>query len=364
MSHTTGNPPRVFDPLDEPPPYTARADEFQGETTIEFGPSRPFQQAQQPQSQQFQQPRPRAAQLTPQPTGNSGRRRGLLQQLSDSIDEIATQIERNTTGTRSRQRSAPNTSQPRHLPPLRAASPLPPSSQNAPPPLPARRQSSLSDPGDSEPSDFARDFYAAGAGDASLLQQAGTQNSENQSQRPMDGPTTSPVPGRPLLHQGQLLVYPKGHHCDKCYNTGYKHYDPLRPCTKCWLKYGKPFSGPLAYSYSSSSSSSNTQNINLQKPLPRHVSGPTRRLTPALPPRPGQTSAPMGGYNNRGSSTTLVSGYGGPPPGAAVYAPGDARIGGNLCWSCNGKGSVSILIDKIRCPVCGGCGRTFSHYSY
>lgn len=151
------------------------------------------------------------------------------------------------------------------------------------------------------------------------------------------------------------------------YNTGYKHYDPSRPCTKCWLKYSKPFTGPLAYSYSSSSTSSNTQNTNLQKPLPLHVPGPNRRIAPSLPPRPGfqnYPSPPMGGYSNRGSSTALVSGYGGPPPGAVVYSPGDPRIGGNLCWSCNGKGSVSILIDKIRCPVCGGCGRTFNHYSY
>ena len=35
------------------------------------------------------------------------------------------------------------------------------------------------------------------------------------------------------------------------HNTGYKSYDPSRPCKKCWSKYGKPFSGPLAFSFSS-----------------------------------------------------------------------------------------------------------------
>lgn len=35
-------------------------------------------------------------------------------------------------------------------------------------------------------------------------------------------PTEHPVPGRPLLHKGQLLVYPKSYYCGKCMNTGYK----------------------------------------------------------------------------------------------------------------------------------------------
>lgn len=35
-------------------------------------------------------------------------------------------------------------------------------------------------------------------------------------------PTEAPVPGRPLLNKGQLLVYPKGYWCGKCNNTGYK----------------------------------------------------------------------------------------------------------------------------------------------
>lgn len=29
-------------------------------------------------------------------------------------------------------------------------------------------------------------------------------------------PTETPTPGRPLLHHGQLLIYPKGHWCSKC----------------------------------------------------------------------------------------------------------------------------------------------------
>ena len=61
-------------------------------------------------------------------------------------------------------------------------------------------------------------------------------------------PTEVPTPGRPLLHKGKLLVYPKGHFCSTCearsrslsrgcqltskcsgYNTGYKNNDPSHP---------------------------------------------------------------------------------------------------------------------------------------
>ena len=42
-------------------------------------------------------------------------------------------------------------------------------------------------------------------------------------------PTTTPTPGQPLLNAGRLLVYPVGQAaCPKCGNTGYKvRYDPL-----------------------------------------------------------------------------------------------------------------------------------------
>lgn len=46
--------------------------------------------------------------------------------------------------------------------------------------------------------------------------------------------------------------------------------------------------------------------------------------------------------------------------GAVVYSAGDPRIGGRLCWRCDGKGNTSfMLLDRITCPVCGGIGRTF-----
>lgn len=50
----------------------------------------------------------------------------------------------------------------------------------------------------------------------------GSQSSQSSQQAQDMTPTESPVPGRPLLHKGQLLVYPKSYYCGKCANTGYK----------------------------------------------------------------------------------------------------------------------------------------------
>lgn len=43
-------------------------------------------------------------------------------------------------------------------------------------------------------------------------------------------PTSIPTPGRPLLKDGMLLVYPRGYMCKKCHNTGFKQSDPSHPC--------------------------------------------------------------------------------------------------------------------------------------
>lgn len=40
------------------------------------------------------------------------------------------------------------------------------------------------------------------------------------------GPTAHPTSGQPLLNHGRILIYPQGHYCIKCGNTGYKGCDP------------------------------------------------------------------------------------------------------------------------------------------
>ncbi|KAI9627946.1 hypothetical protein H4Q26_018280, partial [Puccinia striiformis f. sp. tritici PST-130] len=62
-------------------------------------------------------------------------------------------------------------------------------------------------------------------------------------------PTTVPTAGRPLLYENRILVYPyvngTAYFCPKCCNTGFKGFDPNRPCRKCWTKYGKSWSVSL-----------------------------------------------------------------------------------------------------------------------
>ncbi|OCF39037.1 hypothetical protein I317_07174 [Kwoniella heveanensis CBS 569] len=176
-------------------------------------------------------------------------------------------------------------------------------------------------------------------------------------------PTEAPTPGRPLLHRGQLLVYPKGHWCHKCGNTGYKANDPSNPHESDWKKYGKPYNSALAASYTTSTqpgtNPSVTSSANFQRPLPsfphpqqqqpQHQQNPYGHLPP--PPGswgsyPGQSAhfAPqprppppmtmpqhhyMPHMGGGGQQQIFVQKTPGPiPPGALVVGPGDPRIGG------------------------------------
>ena len=98
-------------------------------------------------------------------------------------------------------------------------------------------------------SDFVHDFYSVGGGDGGLLggpsaqyqdvQTPGASSSSGSRFAPPPGapptksaptspmnsndpsqddgrPTETPVPGRPLLRHGKVLVYPSGYECPKC----------------------------------------------------------------------------------------------------------------------------------------------------
>ena len=193
-------------------------------------------------------------------------------------------------------------------------------------------------------------------------------------------------------------------------NTGYKNYDPSHPCSRCWEKYAKPYTGAITYapwkagSDGPSSSSSSTY----QRPLPVFRSpqsslhnhsaswaGPSSgssdlsrsATTSRLPPGGGYPGAasrvmpiaggilPMSSYLDRlapgagarggfpPSSWGTVGELSGSSPSSGnvvVYAPGDSRIGGRLCWRCGGSGKTSFLIfDESTCTICNGVGRTF-----
>ncbi|VDB96774.1 unnamed protein product [Peniophora sp. CBMAI 1063] len=64
-------------------------------------------------------------------------------------------------------------------------------------------------------------------------------------------PSMEPAEGRPLLRDGQILVYPEGEVCPHCGNTGYlphnhSHDGSRLACPACWPKFARPFGAKLA----------------------------------------------------------------------------------------------------------------------
>ncbi|KAF7355920.1 hypothetical protein MVEN_00921000 [Mycena venus] len=353
-SNSSAPPPDPTGLTEEAPPaYTTRPDVYQGESTLEYGPSRPFQQAPPPlhqlsppaqnagwaPPQQQQQPAPSLwQQLTGQITGTSttqfppthwssaypGRQQQQQQQQYAPQPQQFGPPPAAATATTSGTPTTDDTrlgvcarllrhyhypagiSRPRALPPPNARTPSPTGTG-------------------------AGRGTGAGAG------------------LPDDGrPTSTPVPGHPLLLNGNMLVYPPYHECHKCNNTGFKHGDPSRPCHKCWNRYARPYAGALAYAPGSPSSSPSSfpssrahahAHTTFQRPLPRLSN--TYLAPPALPPRPASYPPP-------------------PSAPATVYAPGDARMGGAPCWRCAGRGTLSFLVfESIPCGVCRGVGRVY-----
>ncbi|KAF5379395.1 hypothetical protein D9615_006657 [Tricholomella constricta] len=378
----------VSDTLDEdlPPAYTPGPDVHSGESTVEYGPQRPYQTAPAPapapsaHHRHHRLPPPIHVQPPPPHTPPS-----IWRQFAETIATQLTgpaQVSPHPTGGSSSSWSGyPGQQQrlhPHHTGPRPGVHPRPQA-----PPLPPRPASMSSSPSAAN-SDFARDFYAAGPGPTS-------EHGHVPARRPPppptptptseDGPPTqSPTPGRALLRGGKLLVYPPGHMCSKCHNIGYKHADPSHPCKKCWSKYAKPFSGPLAYAYnqhpsspSSSSSPSSTlgtgtgTGTTFQRPLPafrppRPTPVPQPPPPPPPPPRPPPrpqlqlySAAPLPHLR-----TLSPYAHGPLPPNAVVYPAGDARLGGRPCWNCAGRGRESLLGFELGpCLVCGGVGRVF-----
>ncbi|KAJ7050697.1 hypothetical protein C8F01DRAFT_677033 [Mycena amicta] len=217
---------------------------------------------------------------------------------------------------------------------------------------------------------------------------------------PDDGrPTTTPVAGHPLLLNGKMLVYPAGHECHKCNNTGYRHSDPSHPCRRCWDKYAKPNAGALLVAPASSpgGSSGNTHGATFQRPLPRLYAAGTRPISadfysapssssssyappanphpsssyapPSHPPPPPSTCSyppppqhPSFSTSTSSSSSSLLGQYPGSrqPMPTSMLPPGDPRLGGALCWRCSGRGRVSFLVfETLPCSACGGVGRVY-----
>lgn len=309
---------------DLPPPYTPGPLADEGETSLEFGPVRPFQS--RPAPSQITQNT--GAGLVPPPRHPSA---GLLGTITGSGSG------RHSTGSMNPSdfmpgsfpsRSTSNAS--RYAPP---STPVPGRGYAPPTGLPPPSSSSsntrYAPPSTPAPTDDAR-------------------------------PTPAPTPGRPLLRNNHTLVYPHNHTCYKCHNTGYKNYDPSHPCRKCWERYGRVYEGPVVYAPWGQSGSGGRGGDTLQKPLPKFRAPSSNQYTspPSLFPR--STSSLSSSYLPTSPSLPSSGLVHRPPPGSLVVKPGDPRIGGRLCWRCDGSGVVSFLIfDEERCPVCNGAGRVF-----
>ena len=243
--------------LEEPPPYTPSASVVSGETTVEVGPSRPFQSTQPspnpPPNGASQVSHGRIVSTPSFPSSSSppSQRRpaSAVQQLSNSFNDIVNHlstlsvnasraVSAQSTGLSNNWSSYPgqNPVAPPPGPPLSNPTSRSTNDLVAPPQHP---QSSLhptsststhSLPSMNRHSDFARDFYAAGSGsgenlltETAFVPPAGpppslpTRQASASQSVPNDGrPTSQPRPGHPLLKDGNLLVYTKGYECKKC----------------------------------------------------------------------------------------------------------------------------------------------------
>lgn len=239
-----------------PPAYTPAPDVYSGEQSVEFGPRRPFQRAPPPATR----PQQTGPWQSPQATGWTGHS-GQMYSQPMGPPHI--------------------NSRPGLVPP--PTHPLSTSRDtravSMPPMMPTPNVTS----------DFARDFYTAGApADMSVLggssEQYTAQNgyaptspgsgsqynpppdvpprpsgtsshsrsqSESSSARagssstsngvPDDGsPTKTPTPGHPLLNRGNILVYPKGYDCGKCELRSALSFlvrsQPYPPRSQHWLQ--------------------------------------------------------------------------------------------------------------------------------
>ena len=150
--------------------------------------------------------------------------------------------------------------------------------------------------------------------------------------------------------------------------------DPLQPCRKCWSHYTRHYEGSLANA-DWEGNVNGTGGTNYQRPISDPP--PIPQLSTLAPSpssahsRPSSATGSLRGdqlmttnantnapavvpivprmqHSRRSSRSTTTT----------VVQPGDPRIGGRICWKCNGAGEVTVFIfDRERCRVCGGVGR-------
>lgn len=192
-----------------PPAYSPGPNVYQGETTVEYGPARPFQPPPPRPQPQAWQPQPQM--IRPQTTGWSGAQThygsqtpSLLQQitghLATQLNNVSERLNAQATGQSSWSAYPGQQVQQNHT---GYHTPVGSPNTGQPPPLPARPPQSGHAPPSGPPPPQAS--------------HAPTANGQSAPQPPNDGrPTTRATGGHPLLHDGMLLVFPAGYECRKC----------------------------------------------------------------------------------------------------------------------------------------------------
>jgi hypothetical protein len=210
-----------------PPAYTPAADSAHGEETVEFGPRRPFQPP--PQAPPGFAPRSHSHGRSHSHSRTQREQQSLLRVGASAVDLL----NRSSSSDLFVYPGNNRQSRPSRPPRGRLERVLSP-----PPRHPSASESSISSANSNRTglSDFARDFYAAGADVELASSEPSTPAATSSTPKytppsgpppppkvnaprdvPDDGrPTKTPVPGHPLLHNDQILVYPAGYVCDKC----------------------------------------------------------------------------------------------------------------------------------------------------
>lgn len=132
----------------------------------------------------------------------------------------------------------------------------------------------------------------------------------------------------------------------------------MHPCRKCWDRYSKPYRGAIAYAPTTG------QAGNFQRPLPvftppqQQPIGPDPARSAGVGPGPGPGPWSYPGQSSSSLNRAATVSYTrAPPRGALVVSPGDSRIGGRLCWQCDGSGTIGFFLFEETCPSCRGTGR-------
>ncbi|KAJ1306479.1 hypothetical protein OPQ81_007482 [Rhizoctonia solani] len=328
--------------VEPPPPYTPAADVRHGEIPLETGPRRAYAPEWHPDGQTWRNESV-VGPSSPAPPAT---------RTETQWDSLAPTWMRPTASASSPNLATGNSG----------------SSWSAYPGSGLGRQGSLAGPPPRHPSQ-------------SSLGRANTTAGTSSSRVGPGPPTSTPTPGRALLHNGKVLVYPAQYECSRCHLTGYVAYDPSNPCRECWSLFGQTYDGVLTFAPWDDPESVTSDEQNLQRPLPSTASPSRTRPSPRPtqntpgPSRPlshpqhssysglGQPfgSLPPAGWSSSGLRPSPSVSYGRPPPGALVVQPGDPRIGGRICWKCSGDGwqYKSLGFETKTCSACNGLGRLF-----